>query len=202
MGLNLGPVSANRDKLRTLAMAGAARSPFRPDVPTLKEFVGDPSTIQAELANDSPWLIEPDDDAAAFREFADSPRCLPLRGAGGKKPSLPLRRQGQVEAAAGLGAEPGQAAVLVQVRLEPDAGGEEPLVGEGPSGEDALADEIEGSGVERQVREAHHGAGEGLAAAGGDRGLAAAGHNVAGRACWRHSFRARDDHLPVGAHYL
>ncbi|MBR0659929.1 tripartite tricarboxylate transporter substrate binding protein [Neoroseomonas oryzicola] len=38
MGLNLGPVSANRDKLRTLAMAGAARSPFRPDVPTLKEL--------------------------------------------------------------------------------------------------------------------------------------------------------------------
>jgi tripartite-type tricarboxylate transporter receptor subunit TctC len=38
MGLNLGPVTANRDKLRTLAMAGAARSRFRPDVPTLTEL--------------------------------------------------------------------------------------------------------------------------------------------------------------------
>ena len=38
MGLNLGPVTANRDRLRTLAMAGAARSSFRPDVPTLKEL--------------------------------------------------------------------------------------------------------------------------------------------------------------------
>jgi tripartite-type tricarboxylate transporter receptor subunit TctC len=38
MGLNLGPVTANREKLRTLAMAGAARSRFRPDVPTLTEL--------------------------------------------------------------------------------------------------------------------------------------------------------------------
>lgn len=38
MGLNLGPVTANREKLRTLAMAGATRSRFRPDVPTLKEL--------------------------------------------------------------------------------------------------------------------------------------------------------------------
>jgi len=38
LGLNLGPVSANPDKLRTLAMAGATRSRFRPDVPTLKEI--------------------------------------------------------------------------------------------------------------------------------------------------------------------
>uniref|UniRef100_UPI0035B0FB73 tripartite tricarboxylate transporter substrate-binding protein n=1 Tax=Tabrizicola sp. TaxID=2005166 RepID=UPI0035B0FB73 len=38
LGLNLGPVSANPDKLRTVAMAGASRSPFRPEVPTLKEL--------------------------------------------------------------------------------------------------------------------------------------------------------------------
>ncbi len=38
MGLNLGPVTANREKLRTLAMAGAERSAFRPDLPTLKEL--------------------------------------------------------------------------------------------------------------------------------------------------------------------
>ena len=64
MGLNLGPVSANREKLRTLAMAGAARSRFRPDVPTLKELgfevemaserglvapVGTPPAIHARL---------------------------------------------------------------------------------------------------------------------------------------------------------
>ena len=38
LGLNLGPVSANPDKLRTVAMAGATRSRFRPEVPTLKEL--------------------------------------------------------------------------------------------------------------------------------------------------------------------
>ena len=38
LGLNLGPVSAQPDKLRTLAMAGATRSRFRPEVPTLKEL--------------------------------------------------------------------------------------------------------------------------------------------------------------------
>lgn len=38
MGLNLGPASANPEKLRTLAMAGATRSRFRPDLPTLKEL--------------------------------------------------------------------------------------------------------------------------------------------------------------------
>ena len=38
MGLNLGPVTANPEKLRTLAMAGAARSAFRPELPTLKEL--------------------------------------------------------------------------------------------------------------------------------------------------------------------
>jgi tripartite-type tricarboxylate transporter receptor subunit TctC len=38
LGLNLGPVTAQPDKLRTVAMAGAARSRFRPEVPTLKEL--------------------------------------------------------------------------------------------------------------------------------------------------------------------
>ncbi len=38
LGLNLGPVSAQPDKLRTIAMAGATRSRFRPEVPTLKEL--------------------------------------------------------------------------------------------------------------------------------------------------------------------
>jgi tripartite-type tricarboxylate transporter receptor subunit TctC len=47
MGLNLGPVSANREKLRTLAMAGAERSPFRPDVPTLREL-GHPVEMASE----------------------------------------------------------------------------------------------------------------------------------------------------------
>lgn len=47
MGLNLGPVTANREKLRTLAMAGAARSRFRPDVPTLKEL-GHPVEMASE----------------------------------------------------------------------------------------------------------------------------------------------------------
>jgi tripartite-type tricarboxylate transporter receptor subunit TctC len=47
MGLNLGPVTANRDKLRTLAMAGAARSRFRADVPTLKEL-GHPVEMASE----------------------------------------------------------------------------------------------------------------------------------------------------------
>lgn len=38
LGLNLGPVSAQPDKLRTVAMAGSTRSRFRPEVPTLKEL--------------------------------------------------------------------------------------------------------------------------------------------------------------------
>ncbi len=47
MGLNLGPVTANRDKLRTLAMAGATRSRFRADVPTLREL-GHPVEMASE----------------------------------------------------------------------------------------------------------------------------------------------------------
>lgn len=38
MGLNVGPVTATPDHLRMLAQAGAERSRFRPDVPTLREL--------------------------------------------------------------------------------------------------------------------------------------------------------------------
>ncbi|MBR0644638.1 tripartite tricarboxylate transporter substrate binding protein [Plastoroseomonas hellenica] len=38
MGLNVGPVTATPDNLRMLAQAGAERSRFRPDVPTLREL--------------------------------------------------------------------------------------------------------------------------------------------------------------------
>jgi tripartite-type tricarboxylate transporter receptor subunit TctC len=38
MGLNLGPVTANQEKLRVLSQGGATRSRFRQDVPTLKEL--------------------------------------------------------------------------------------------------------------------------------------------------------------------
>ncbi|MBR0679860.1 tripartite tricarboxylate transporter substrate binding protein [Roseomonas eburnea] len=58
MGLNLGPVSANRDKLRTLAMAGAARSHFRPDVPTLREL-GHPVEMASERGLVAPAATPP-----------------------------------------------------------------------------------------------------------------------------------------------
>ena len=38
MGLNLGPVTANQEKLRVLSQGGATRSRFRRDVPTLIEL--------------------------------------------------------------------------------------------------------------------------------------------------------------------
>lgn len=58
MGLNLGPVSANRDKLRTLAMAGAARSRFRADVPTLREL-GHPVEMASERGLVAPAATPP-----------------------------------------------------------------------------------------------------------------------------------------------
>ena len=58
MGLNLGPVSANRDKLRTLAMAGASRSAFRPDVPTLREL-GFPIEMASERGLVAPAATPP-----------------------------------------------------------------------------------------------------------------------------------------------
>ncbi len=38
IGLNLGPVTANPDKIRVLSQGGATRSRFRRDVPTLREL--------------------------------------------------------------------------------------------------------------------------------------------------------------------
>lgn len=38
MGLNLGPVTANPEKIRVLSQGGATRSRFRRDVPTLREL--------------------------------------------------------------------------------------------------------------------------------------------------------------------
>jgi hypothetical protein len=47
MGLNLGPVTANQEKLRVLSQGGATRSRFRPDVPTLIEL-GHPVQMASE----------------------------------------------------------------------------------------------------------------------------------------------------------
>jgi tripartite-type tricarboxylate transporter receptor subunit TctC len=58
MGLNLGPVTANREKLRTLAMAGAERSVFRPDLPTLKEL-GHPVEMASERGLVAPAATPP-----------------------------------------------------------------------------------------------------------------------------------------------
>ncbi|WP_198372614.1 tripartite tricarboxylate transporter substrate binding protein [Roseomonas rosulenta] len=89
MGLNLGPVSANRDKLRTLAMAGAARSPFRPDVPTLKELgfdvemaserglvapAGVPPAVLAKLREAMADVVQDPAFVAAFRARFTEPR--------------------------------------------------------------------------------------------------------------------------------
>jgi tripartite-type tricarboxylate transporter receptor subunit TctC len=38
IGLNLGAVTATPEKMRMLAQGGATRSPFQPEVPTLKEL--------------------------------------------------------------------------------------------------------------------------------------------------------------------
>ncbi len=52
MGLNLGPVTAAPDGLRMLAQAGATRSPFRPDVPTLREL-----GIPVEMASERGLVV-------------------------------------------------------------------------------------------------------------------------------------------------
>ncbi|HWT10936.1 MAG TPA: tripartite tricarboxylate transporter substrate binding protein [Roseomonas sp.] len=89
MGLNLGPVSANRDKLRTLAMAGATRSSFRPDVPTLKELgfdvemaserglvapAGTPPAVLAKLREAMGDVVRDPAFVAAFRARFTEPR--------------------------------------------------------------------------------------------------------------------------------
>lgn len=89
MGLNLGPVSANRDKLRTLAMAGAARSSFRPDVPTLKELgfdiemaserglvapAGTPPAVLAKLREAMGDVVRDPAFVSAFRARFTEPR--------------------------------------------------------------------------------------------------------------------------------
>lgn len=89
MGLNLGPVTANREKLRTLAMAGAARSAFRPDVPTLTELgfpvemasergivapAGTPPAILQRLREAMADVIRDPDFVRVMRERFTEPR--------------------------------------------------------------------------------------------------------------------------------
>ncbi|HEY4253490.1 MAG TPA: tripartite tricarboxylate transporter substrate-binding protein, partial [Roseomonas sp.] len=58
MGLNVGPVTAAPDNMRMLAQAGAERSRFRPDVPTLREL-GIPVDMASERGVVAPAATPP-----------------------------------------------------------------------------------------------------------------------------------------------
>ncbi|GGG18578.1 hypothetical protein GCM10010964_03520 [Caldovatus sediminis] len=58
IGLNLGPVTANPDKIRVLSQGGATRSRFRQDVPTLREL-GYPVEMASERGLVAPAATPP-----------------------------------------------------------------------------------------------------------------------------------------------